>query len=524
MKPRNARRACFVWALLSMLTLGISIWDGSDYDIRTDGPLLGVPAKTTLRGQFGQDTLFTALCRGDSVRLIGIDRSPSGQHFLVQTARNEIGWIDAADFSNIRQIVTDGQDRGDTVSVKAVRLSRVVCRYKYTARDGAAKERPASGFMPALDGWQTYAYDRDGIAGISTEQKFERLAVGRTYDEVVGRFGRPVQLHRSGQGFVARYAWKAYDPASGAMRHPSVVFDKDSVATSVTYGDRTARVAVWLKRLPLSAQIIDLHATTVLMRSARYDRFSDPMPAMRGKVLRCCLLPFVALGIFLWLFAIPSLPTLLLGWLVAFPRPLAWFSDRWLRRTMLLLSLAAWYVWSVMTMAWGMPPWCALVGLATSFYFFRLASADLCAYPHKRCPACRRMYGIGFDREEFEGSEMKTGSEIVRGRLLGHRVSKWDSWTQVTTMTSAVGADGLVSQSSSTHREDLQHHTRHYRTYEMIDYKVNYRLDRYRQYWKCDRCGWTEETERVAWVEIDREEAGRHCDEVVEEHVEKAGR
>ena len=66
---------------------------------------------------------------------------------------------------------------------------------------------------------------------------------------------------------------------------------------------------------------------------------------------------------------------------------------------------------------------------------------------------------------------------------------------------------------TETHREDVHTQAQDYRTYEYIKYDVTYRLDHYRQYHKCDKCGFTEETTSVVSTELDRQETGRYAQE-----------
>ena len=501
----NAPRRCLIWLIVFVVMLAFTLIEGAGYGVRTDGPVICLEGDATLRQRFGEDTLTSRLGRGDSLRVLGVDRSSFGQKWLVQTRRGDIGWIDASDLTGIRQIVVDGKDKGDTVAVTARWLGAHIYRYTYTDRNGKECERSTDAFMPALDGIGEWYYDRDAVGGVCTRAKFEKETVGKTFSEINAAFGYPVLLRTLPDGMEAQYSWKTFDPSTGMMWKPNVAFGKDSVARTVEYSNPTKRAAGWLKAMPLAPAVIDCPLTSVMIRTGRYTAFADPMPSSGKKALMICLLVVVLISLFCWTFCTPAIPTLLMGWLMVFPPVFAWLDDKWLRRTIFVVALVSAYVWIIVMMAWGMFPFWSLLILIAGWYAYSLAVSPLCTYPHCRCPKCRHMYTIRYDHEEFDHSETHKGSDIVRGKLLGQRTHRWESWTRVTTKWS----DGSVT----THDKDRQTHKDYYDVYQMIDYEVTYRLDFYRQYYRCSCCGHEEQTTRVDRTELDRKAVGSHTQE-----------
>lgn len=132
LETENAPRRCLLWLIVIACCTALSVWDGGGSDLKTDGPMLRLESRATLRQRFDRDTICSVLAAGDSVRVLGIDRSSFGQKWLVETGRGDIGWLDASDLTGVRQIVTDGADKGDTVSVKAEWSGSYIRYYTYT--------------------------------------------------------------------------------------------------------------------------------------------------------------------------------------------------------------------------------------------------------------------------------------------------------------------------------------------------------------------------------------------------------
>lgn len=507
----NAPRRCFVLMIVILSLTALSLWDGGSSNLKTDGPIIRLESKAILRQSFDNDTIFTTIAPGDSVRVLAIDRSSSGQNWLVSTSNGDIGWIDAADFTGIRQIVTKGANKGDTVSIKAVWSStgKYIEYYSFSKNDEDVKKSTYD-FIPDLAGWEDLQYNRAARAGVCSQGKFRKKTQGKSFDEVNKYLGIPVLLNVSQNTIMAQYSWKAYDPESGEMYVPNIAFDSDSIVASVSFVNPTNRAASWLKHMPLAENIIDNPWTSFYIRGSRYQLDPNPMVSGFVKFLVICLIVVVFIVYFCWMFAMQTVPVLLMGWLMKFPIVFKPLSDQLLRLLMFIVMLACVYIHSVVMMAWGMFPFWTIVILIMSWYTFSLAISPLCTYPHIRCPHCRRLYTIEFDHEDFEYSEIKTGSDIVRGKLLGSYKETWKKWTEVTTTKKY--SDGYST--SESHRENVRNMARNINVYEYIDYEVKYRLDHYRDYYICSECGFVEETTPVKYTELERRVVGSHTGEV----------
>ncbi len=510
LETSNSPRRCLIYLIFLSCCIGFAVWDGGGSDLKNDGPKICLTKRAVMRQKFDRDTLLTNLAAGDSLKVLGIDISSFGQLWLVETAKGDIGWVDAGDLPQIRQVVTDGRDKGDTVTVSAVWLGSSIHQYSYTNSKGEDSKHSTDDFIPVLDGWEDYQYNSSCRVGVCSNRKFEAKTLGKTFGEVSEAFGTPELLRNTPKGMEAQYSWKVFEPSTGKMLKPNVTFGTDSIAMAVSLASPTSRGAWVLQRLPLASTIIDWPVTSLMIRGSRYTVMSDTMSTGVIKVLLICLVVLVVFCYLTWMFLTVQLPVLLMGWLMKFPPVFYLLSDKALKYLMLFVLVISVYIWSVMMMAWGMFPIFSVLILVFGWYGYELASSPLCIYPHIRCPKCRRLYTIEFEHEDFEYSEKKRGEDVVRGKMLGERTASWKAWTQVTT-TYKYG-DGHTSTSSHRHDEHTQ--AQDYRTYEYISYDVLYRLDHYRQYYECCKCGHVEETTSVTSTELDRQEKGRYAHEI----------
>lgn len=504
----NSPRACLKWIIVIVAALVFVLLSSTSYNLKTDGPTIQLTRQAVMTQRFDKDTIKQVLPAGDSIRVLAIDRSSFGQKWLVQSSKGERGWIDAAQLPQIRQVVTKGKFEGDTVTICGTG-SGATSKYVFKNSAGEEDDRSTKDFIPVLKDWDDYAYNSDGVVGVCSMKKFKSKTEGKNMVEVDKALGSPIQVHSTPQGLEASYSWKVFDPTTGTMQLPTVTFSSDSIATGVTYSEWTSRASSWLKRVPMASTIIDWPLTSVMVRDSRYNAMSDPTMSGWKRAGALLMIPIILLAGFIMMFMAQTLPVLLMGWLVKFAPVFAFLSDRWLKLLMAVVAGICAYSWCVMMMAWGMFPfWCVLIWYMT-WYCFLLASSPLCRPAKLRCPKCHRLYTIDFDHRVFEYDEIKKGKDIVFNRLLGTRTEKWKAWTEVTTITTY--RDGHKTE--KTTKKDEHTMARDHNEYEFIDYEVTYRLDHYRNYFKCSKCDYVEESTDVEFTELDRKVTGTHTEE-----------
>ena len=518
LQTSNPPRRCLISIILALLSWGGIIWYGSSYELKKDGPVLCLEQNAYLRQEFNNDTLTTMLQAGDSVRVIAIGQSSYGQGWLVETRRGDVGWIDASDMPNIKQVLIEGDDVGDTVRIqKAVWTGSLIYEYSYINAKGEECIRSTSDFVPALEGWTAYDFEDGTIVGVSTQEKFLESCEGGTLTELNEKFGSPSLVHVTRDSILVQYNWQAFEPSTGKMWTPNVTFSKDSLVASVAFARPTDRSAWWLKILPLSSTIIDADITSFLLRGTRYVPIQFVNPTTVETILMVVLMILMLVVGFFWIFGTAALPVWIMGWLLKYPKVFKNLDDKHVMVLMFVVTAISCYVWSIVMMAWGMFPILVLFIIMTSWYAFTLAKSPLGHFPHQRCPQCREMFSIDYDHREFIDTKYHTGRDIVRGKMLGQRTQKWREWTEVTTKTTY--SSGRTT--TSTSKENQRTMARDYTTYEFLNYDVTYKVDSYRYYYKCEKCGFIEDELKYFSKEVDRKYTGSHVAEIAGEQYVK---
>ena len=494
------------------LTVGALVFDGfmQKNKLRFDGPTVVLDKAQKLLINFGSDSLCVSMARGDSLRILGLRRYTSQQQFLVQTPQGDRGWIQC-DKLPLAEVLSKGPHKGDTIRLtgeKFIGTGTYVHGYHALLPDGSEIETKASDFIPAFEGWQDLVLDDNLMTAIGTQAHFSSL-IGRTLGELEAKIGPAVQVYRRPDGSaLAQFRAKAMG-SDGKFYNPAYTIGADGRAVEVKFDYKSDRGDWLLKFLPGAGMILNTPLTGAMIRTSVYSWEYDPLNTKGFKLALFYAVAVMAmlLGLF-WMFFTPSLPVLLMGWLLQFPSVFAMLSDKALKYIMLALSVFCTYWWAVSMLAWGMFWPFLLLILFFSRYCYKAATCVLCTSPHQRCPVCHRLHTIKFDFDELVSTEYKTGSDIRRGKMLGKSHSWYQTYDLITTTWR--NADG--STNTSTRKANYKNHKQVHETYEMIEYDVTYRVDHYHDHWLCEECAFEEILDNTVCTEVDRQRTGSHTD------------
>lgn len=500
-------RLCFVLMTLTVCALLFDFFYQNNR-LRDDGPVVVLDRPQKMLIDFGTDSLYVSLAKGDSLRILGLRRYTSQQQFLVQTAQGDRGWLQS-DKLPLAEILTEGPNKGDTIRLTGeifIGTGTYVHGYNAMLPDGTEIETKAKQFIPAFDDWQDYVLDDNLMTAIGTQSHFAFME-GMSLKKLEDKIGPAIKIcHRKDGTTLAQFRAKAMGK-DGKFYTPTFTIGSDGKAFEVKFDYKSDRSDWLLKLIPGSGIMLNMPFTGAMIRSSVYSWEHDPLNTKGFKLFAayCAVVLVIILGVF-WLFFTPSLLVLAMGWLLCFPRVFAALSDKALKRIMLSVSIVCTFWWSVALLGWGMFWPFLFVLFFFSRYCYRAASCLLCTSPHERCPVCHRLHTIKFDYDEFVKTEYRKGSDIREGKLLGKSSSWYQTYDLITTTWRH--ADGHTSTTSR--KDNFKNHKRIHETYEMIEYDVTYRVDHYLDHWLCEECNHEEILDRTECTEVDRKRTGSH--------------
>lgn len=508
----NPPRRCLAWSVVVVLVFVVScllVRRGYDSEL----PWIKLERPASFKLYAAGDTLAVSVARGDSVKILGIRRYAHTQRYLVELSGGMRGFVEPFHLP-VKQLMVSGIHKGDTAEIKSAKYlggnSGYVMSYLMKNIGGEEYESGAENFEPLIEGWSDIVLDDDYVYGCGSTGKIEKMLQNASLADAERSLGAPSELLRYPDGsIVARFPFKAFDGSNGRFYNPLVEFARDSTVSKVCFLPFSSRNSMLLKHAPLASGIFDSGlADLVLSRSAYTPVLSSS--ALRGLV-KAGLIVFAiifCMGALVWIYCTSSLPVLLMGWLVIYPKVYAKLGDRTLKTAMFVVAAVSFYYWAVLMLGWGMWGVLLVASFLVARYFFQMSTCLLCRYPHARCPICRNLHTLELDSSELVDSEEMLGSEVVEGRLLGTSKKRWQSWTEVRWTRS----DEFGNVYSGTSKENVVNHTTVMKEYEMIDYEVRYRVDSCLNAYVCSYCEYEEQTENKTVTRMSRREVGRHRD------------
>lgn len=476
-----------------------------DTHFRTDGPVLELTSPQTLTVRAATDTVDIALRRGDSVRILGIERLSRSQRYLVETAGGERGWMDASQLP-VRQILNSGAMEGDTVTLTGAsrsRLNGTVERYYFDTPAGRDSIK-AEDMVPVLPDWEDLCMDRSDKPAVYTTARLEDMT-GRSLPEIEKLAGPAYELaHIPGGGFAAVFGSKAVDTRTGKQYTPTVTFGPDSLAASVGFTYYRDRSDWLIGLLPGAGFIIDMPLTRLLTRGSVYETGGDSHGlAWYTKVWYFIVALLYLLLEFIWFVGPVCLPMLIVGWLIGVPRVFGFLKDGQLKILVAVVGIAGCYWWTVALLGWGMFWIFAAIPIAATVYAYR-ASTEILAGGGVRCPKCGAIDSYSFTETTPGGSAQTKGKITIPGDVISTRF-----WEKQTTKSRQKFVEGKPTGRPEIIRESEEYAED---TRRVFDYEVTYRVDYLIDHHVCSCCGRDKPTRRSTKTEIGRRYIGQRTE------------
>lgn len=473
-----------------------------DSRFRTDGPVLELTSPQTLTVRAATDTIDIALRRGDSVRVLGLERLSYSQRYLVETDGGERGWMDASQLP-VRQILNSGIMEGDTVTITGAsrsRLNGAVQAYYYDTPEGRDSIKAAD-MVPVLADWEDLCIDGGAKPAVFTTGRLEALT-GRSLADVEKLAGPAYEVAHIPGGFAAVFGSKAIDTRSGKQYTPTVTFGPDSLAAAVGFQYYRDRSDWLIGLLPGAGFIIDMPLTRLLTRGSVYETGGDSHGlAWYTKVWYFIVALLYLLLEFIWFVGPACLPMLIIGWLIGVPRVFGFLKDGQLKILVAVVGIAGCYWWTVALLGWGMFWIFAAIPIAATVYAYR-ASTEILAGGGVRCPKCGAIDSYSFTDTTPGGSAQTKGKITIPGDVISTRF-----WEKQTTTTREKMIGGRIRPEVTTESEEYAEDTR-----RVFDYEVTYRVDYHIDHHVCSCCGHDKPTRRSTKTELSRRYIGQRME------------
>lgn len=457
-----------------------------------------VQQKTKMEFLLGNDTTYLTLAKGESVRFLGYRRASYyfPHKFLVETDDGQRGYINISDLD----VPFVHEKDGDTLHIKKIDSKKR--RYIYTKPDGKEGELGFEKVYPVLSDTLPYLIvSKDGEYYMSIE-KFERLYIGKSIEEVDAHYIPASQIYHDKKGTRAYfYNYMIFNEKTGHFNHPLVTYNDSLIATSYELIGNRGNSGGLMKILPLVTKILDIPFFSGLIRGSFY------VPRIPGMSLAKAdqrIWQMWVVGIFtlllnlIWWFLAAAFPAVLIGFLIRFNYLFYHLSDGVLIIIISILALVSFYIWCVLMLSYGMLWFLLPIIFFASLWAYRLACTPLDTIPHDRCLGCRRMYSNYLDHSDLikEYDQWEERSFLEDSYKSGER--RWQTYTETRY------SDGHTETSNRRdHKEITTTHV--YGTYNCL---VHYW--HYEHHYYCDYCGYDEVVPETKEQILEKHKIGTH--------------
>lgn len=344
-----------------------------------------------------------------------------------------------------------------------------------------------------------------------SKEKFERKFIGSTFEKNDDRYRPAIYVVNKDGAKYATYPIWVLDTSNGMRYKYTVKYDSEGVAQSYEVEDTEKRAKFLLRFLPFVGPIADVPVLSGLIEGSMYT-LGGPGRESSSLILKIIVLLLAAIYlvfVFLWVYATPMIPVLLIGVLMHYPKTFYALSNGVLNKLIWVVSIVSSYVWLCLLIAWGLPSLLVIPIFFVPIFVTSFVSAPLTTdSPCGRCLGCRNIETMEFVDSVYVREYEKWMRESEYVKKISEHTRKWKTWTDVTTRWS----DGSTTHS----KENEQEHSETIRTHLYDDYKVLYNVKVYQNNYECVACGQKEHNFSEDYTEIDRKYLGTHMETTID--------
>lgn len=463
------------------------------------------------------DNEIEKINKGDTVVILGQTRSNYGIKFWVQTKSGQRGFVqqDALDDKAIvfKEKKVDGLTVKNGEIVNLIGLSKKEggsTLYDIKTEDGKTGTVKSDAII-TQKGYDLVKYTlNDRRGSYMSKQKFERLYLGKTFDETENICSNAlIVVNKNGQK-EALYELRVFDKKDGVFYTPTIVFEND-IAKSYSMEKAVNYKKSWflnnrllLKYLPLSDKILDVGFFATLIKGNTFETpvLSDYTNTNFKKAIVVAAAILVGICGLLWIFTTNLLTPILLFGLLKLRYPLIFVSNKVFPNLFLLIAIITTYIWLVLGLSYTFLWWFFIPILIYLLLFAnRRVRYFFSYYAPNRCDNCKRLYSINHQKKELISDKQEWRPKEERGKLLDSHTKRWQTADEVETYD--VYTDGS-KRNYQKKLENVQNHSQTTNTYQYNVYNVLYRILDYKHTHVCSDCGEKYYTQSQELIELDR--------------------
>ena len=458
---------------------------------------------TTIHSVFKRDTVTHKLKKGERIRILGYDNGSSAHPYSLwaETDKGYRGTIDITELGVPTIAWDEDNNKIDTVTIISRSRGDFQCRFS----DGSEKKIDFNKIMPVLpDSLELKSLSETSKYNYyMTPEKFSQEYIGKSLIENENRYRPALNIATLNDSLRALYPIIIIDSNTGERYSPIVTYDKSLNAVSFS-PTRTDDRSDWLiSLLPFFGSIIDNSFFVSFIEGSLFETYLTEDINIPWWLYCWAVIAFI--GSLVWFFFTPLIPALAMNCLTHFPKAFYPFGNRTLRYIILGVMILSTYVWTILMLAWGMY-WIFIILIIIVFLIGigYILTPLLEEKPCFRCLGCRSMGTMEFSHAKFHSEYDKWMREMEYVKTVDRQVSRWKTWTEVTTTY----GDGH----KETSKQNEQNHKRVTTTKLYDDYNVLYHVKVYENTYKCCCCGQIEHTYPEKYKEIDRKYLGAHTE------------
>jgi len=483
--------------ICALVLIGVIIYNSIPNNKPANVKVAAIQKAPLLQYSYSKDA-FSSVNKGDSLLIIGVDFREFA--FLVQTPKGERGFVsqDAIesqgfltrfnDIEGIKKETSVSVNRGDTVTFLGIdtKKDKYSPKMKFKTADGQ-QGWVALYDLVSLTANNLLKYHWDGGDYYLSKKKFEKLYVGKTFEEIEQLYRPAKFVKKDKNGLIAEYDLRIFDKKDGKFYFPAITF-KDTVSTSfeLQLASTNKMNAFILRYLPLVSTLLDVDFFSQLISKNTFERkdlYKEFNPVWQ-KIIGYILAVFLLICVLGFLFFLNHTLSFLLFGLLRFRFPLIFISNKLFPSLFLGVTVICTYVWIVLGLCYPCHWWYYIpIVIATTCWIVPKISEYFEEFPSNRCPHCKSMYTIEYDHENFEREykewRVKEDSQLLNSR----ESSEWVHDTEVTTWSDGHKSSRDVNQRKVTHTT---------KTYNNDVYDVLYLVKVYKITYICEHCGYEE--------------------------------